>query len=65
MSTNKKSKVLRRGTKKDQAEAMKSPTPQKHMIFRELLEENRITKAKIRAVENKIAAHAEKQRLKK
>ena len=35
------------------------------MIFRELLEENRNTKSKIRAVENKIASRAEKQRLKK
>lgn len=62
MSTQKRPKVRRKGTKtnKELNDLMMPQTPQKHMIFKELLEENRNTKLKIRAVESKIEARLEK-----
>ena len=67
MSTTKKVKIPRKDRKDGilPKKATTSPTPQKHLIFKELLEENRNTKSKIRAVETKIAVRLEKERLKK
>ena len=67
MSTTKKVKIphLDRKDGIPPKKATTSSTPQKHLIFKELLEENRITKSKIRAVETKIAVRLENERLKK